>query len=687
METLIYTYSITPTISFRYELDFAKGFNANTGEVAAGLKVYLISTGSHRFWFGTPLSFVPNIFATLPHPYLTDSTSNTTVFKNIDDFNNATYVNDLFFDTSKSYYPSLTINISSGEYLVAEFATTESYATLKNSGFYDNRVPNQLMLDTSIYVDGTHYETNSTWEYFNSPDKHYNMAATISCTSTYLGEYANINIKKWDNDFTVRITYDFYSASGVVVSSTNQTSYQWLVPGALVNYFPASSTQGTCLLTAYTYDKNGNAIGNSTFEFKVMMDANGAGPLFNPEVVDINNTTIALTGDNTRLIKYFSTAKATGNPIGQGGASIKSQSISNGDYIYTAASAEFPNIESPIFEFSATDSRGYVTRAKHTAGMINYSKLSCNIFNTVPTVQGDVTLTITGNFFNGSFGAVNNTLKIAYRKRTSNGSYGEWISVTPTISGTNYSIEIDLTGLDYRTQYLFQAKAQDALMVIETAETLAVGKPVYDWNRDSFHITPRLELDSELMFDPDKGIGGTNIYGDEIINFTPVDSTGNTVVGYGNYTKESGDTLIYGNNVDIIANNNITFNGRKLAVNTVLWSGASLMDEFDTVTLSENISDQATGVVLVFSLFRNNVVEDVSINTAFVSKEQIALLEGAPHFFFMAINAGFSVLGGKYLYISNNQITGHSGNNTLGEASHGLTFDSTKFVLRYVIGV
>ena len=111
------------------------------------------------------------------------------------------------------------------------------------------------------------------------------------------------------------------------------------------------------------------------------------------------------------------------------------------------------------------------------------------------------------------------------------------------------------------------------------------------------------------------------------------------------------------------------------------------MGENTSITFSDTVDNQQNGILLVFSLYRNNAAEDVSITTAFIGKKEIELLPGAPHFYLMGINAGMSVIGAKYLYIANDGITGHSGNTTSGTAASGITFNNNNFVLRYVIGV
>jgi len=160
----------------------------------------------------------------------------------------------------------------------------------------------------------------------------------------------------------------------------------------------------------------------------------------------------------------------------------------------------------------------------------------------------------------------------------------------------------------------------------------------------------------------------------------------NLSIGYGTGNSRVKQTSIMGQDVSIVADNNLYLNGRKYGENKVLWSGTLHMNANQSITLSEAISSQPNGVVLVFSLYRNGSAENVSINTAFISKYQVAALSGAPHTFLMAVNAGFSIIGAKYLYIDDTTISGHEGNTQNGTNS-GITFNNSNYVLRYVIGV
>lgn len=119
----------------------------------------------------------------------------------------------------------------------------------------------------------------------------------------------------------------------------------------------------------------------------------------------------------------------------------------------------------------------------------------------------------------------------------------------------------------------------------------------------------------------------------------------------------------------------------------ILWQGAYMMVESTTATLSEPISEQPNGIVLVFGRYRNNAAEDGKWSFHFVPKSVVALgllADGGCTFF----NPGFELgeLGTKYLYFTDTTIRGSSYNGETGTNS-GISFQNNSIVLRYVLGV
>lgn len=131
----------------------------------------------------------------------------------------------------------------------------------------------------------------------------------------------------------------------------------------------------------------------------------------------------------------------------------------------------------------------------------------------------------------------------------------------------------------------------------------------------------------------------------------------------------------------------VHINGMAFGVNKVLWSGGYYMTAGHTATLSEPISSQPHGVVLVFSRYSSDTVQDYQFNTFFVPKYQVATHPGTGHVFTITSGATLGVFATKYLYISDSKIVGNDANNQSGTGACGITYTNNGYVLRYVIGV
>lgn len=124
----------------------------------------------------------------------------------------------------------------------------------------------------------------------------------------------------------------------------------------------------------------------------------------------------------------------------------------------------------------------------------------------------------------------------------------------------------------------------------------------------------------------------------------------------------------------------------------VLWSGAALMRADQTVTFAAaggrkaSVADQPNGIVLVFSKYDSSTGKEVNRywSSFFVPKQVVASSPGTGHCFFS--HTTDSPAMAKYIYISDNYVTGCDDNNKK-VANGGVTYDNSIFVLRRVIGV
>ena len=144
--------------------------------------------------------------------------------------------------------------------------------------------------------------------------------------------------------------------------------------------------------------------------------------------------------------------------------------------------------------------------------------------------------------------------------------------------------------------------------------------------------------------------------------------------------KLTSDSVVY--NDEILPN---TLN-KILTEQKVLWQGGWFMTQDHTVNLSEPVSEQKNGIVLVFSDYSSSKVNDWYWQTYFIPKKFVEEKPGAGHSILLVGGSNFDKIGSKYLYINDDRIVGHANNNKTGTAS-GLNYANNGFVLRYVIGV
>ena len=417
--------------------------------------------------------------------------------------------------------------------------------------------------------------------------------------------------------------------------------------------------------------------------YSVRMNLINYEPTLAPTVIDVDSRTTALTGNNKKFIKYFSNAQCDTGAAGKKEARIVSQYIICGSQTVDDVSnnrGTIEDIDSNTFYFGATDNRGYTVRDFAVVDLIPYTKLTAVLTPQPLSLSGDLTFVISGNYYRGSFGAKNNTLEFEYGLRKDGGDI-KWYIISPTITygdGT-YEAVYSITGLDPNSTYEITANVIDELMSVQSQAESVISKPIFDWGKSDFkHNTP-VYLTKNLSL---RVID--NDYND-ISVLNPCNPNGNLVIGWGQYDKANGDTQIYGNNVNLTAKENVQIQGVPVG-GRVLWEGAYYMNASQVAKLSSPVSEQINGIVLVFSLYTDGFADDTSLHSFFISKKEVELLPGTPHTFFLMINAGFSVIGSKYIYINDNNLTGHATNTSTGTNS-GITFANNRFVLRYVIGV
>lgn len=397
--------------------------------------------------------------------------------------------------------------------------------------------------------------------------------------------------------------------------------------------FNLTAAERTALLKAYTTSNSNTVkfyvktvIGEETFYSslaKTFSIVNGS-PTLNPTAIDVDSAMTALTGNNNNIVKYYSDIQYAANAAARKQATIKSYKITCGSASSTTATGTFTNVSTATVVFSVTDSRGNTTTQTLNKTLIPYIKLTNDMAVNAPTTDGKLSLTASGNYFSGSFGANSNTLTVQYRYKTNSGEYGNWITISATVDAANnkYTATTNLTGLDYKSSYTFQTRAIDKIATIAAAEKKVKTTPVFDWGSNDF------EFNVPVLFN----------------------------AGYSNY-------------------------------NVLLWQGAWYMTANQTASLASSVQNQPNGIVLVFSNYDSSTstANNYDWHCFFVPKYLVDIQGNTGHTFNM-MSQSFGDICSKYLYISNTSIRGND-NNTKAATNNGINYNNSKYVMRYVFGV
>lgn len=132
-------------------------------------------------------------------------------------------------------------------------------------------------------------------------------------------------------------------------------------------------------------------------------------------------------------------------------------------------------------------------------------------------------------------------------------------------------------------------------------------------------------------------------------------------------------------------------NGNLLNDNQVLWDPGEgkgyYMTAGHTINLSQKVSEQKNGIVLVWQAYSNGAVQTYDFNFTFIPKWQVSVNPSRGVSCFLSDSTA-GVIGTKYVYVYDDKIVGNNANsNGATKRNSGITTTNNRWVLTHVLGV
>ena len=467
------------------------------------------------------------------------------------------------------------------------YGTGTVYCKINGTTYSSSVTPSQKITSSGIVLftktlnvshnsDGTktltcsakisHDQVSSDYQSFSMDLTTIPRKSTLSVGNGTLGTSQTLTVTKQSSSFTHTIVATCGSASTTVCTKASSTSISFTPPLT----WASQNTTGTSIsakytITTYSGDTN---IGSNSYTKTCSIPAS-VKPSCSISVSDSSG----YYDTYGAYIKGLSKFKivVTGTP--SYGSGISSYSTTANGSTYTSSSFTTSVLKSYgtlTISSKVTDKRGRTGTKSVTATVLNYESPKITKL-TAERCDSDGTLNDNGAYLkiSYSFSAtdLNSKNKTSWKIRYKKTADTEYTTIQFGIgssmlsfsdsgiieadTGSSYDIEFTITDNFKTTVKKIAASTGFTLMHwLASGLGMAIGK--------LSELTDYLDIGFKTMFRDDIAIGSNNkkIFGTKpdgtvVDSFNAQDQNGNTIVGYGNYSNKSGDTNIYGVNVNI----------------------------------------------------------------------------------------------------------------------------------------
>lgn len=319
-------------------------------------------------------------------------------------------------------------------------------------------------------------------------------ATTIAASRADIESNLLINLDVKNGSFTYSLEYRFGSLRGYVDANGNPCSTEvkltksqpWFkLPTSFYAQIP-DKPEGTGTLYCRTYSGNTQIGQTQSTSFTAVAAQSACAPDLSWTIVDTNEKTKALTDNPKILIRGHSVAHCEIQGLPKNSASIESAKINDVtvslDQAFKGSADVIPT--SNMIRFYVKDSRKYPCEKNGTYTFIYYRNLTCNVsVKRVDPDSGKAELTIEGEYFNSKFPTKSNTLTLCYSVND-----GDYIPIEVEPGEEDYTVTVQIEGLDYKSNHKVKVIAEDQLMRLTPSATIGKSLPVFHWGEQDFQF-------------------------------------------------------------------------------------------------------------------------------------------------------------------------------------------------------
>ncbi len=583
-------------------------------------------------------------------------------------------------------------------------------------------------------ADGGKKLTTSAWishDQFSASEQSYSeelvtipraTTPTVSDNDIDLGTSITISTPRASSSFTHTLKYTFGGSTATIATGV-ATSRSWTPPVSLASKIP-NTTSGKLTIICETYSGS-TKIGSKNIVITVRVPSSVVPTISSVAVTDTNSTQYAKMGG---IVKGKSKLSVVITASGAQGSTISSISTTGGGKTYSGSTFTVSSITTAgtlTFTVTVKDSRGRSAKTTKSVTVVDYENPVITKFSVI-RANSDGTPNDEGSSLLISYGfdisPVNNkndksfTISMKPADGTNfitlltGSAYTADTTLIPEgIINADMTYTIRLKVSDYFKSITHDIEAPTAFTLVDyhsSGKGIAFGMVAQEENAVEFGLKAKFNhgenpegaisilsgTDIDTLTEPGY-YTFSNVVASTLINLPFASGSGSiTVTREGDSTqvrqiitrcsvnREIWERLYYSNTWQ---STQLVYKGG----NRVLWSGGYLMTSGHTVTLSQKISEQPNGIVLVFSRYSSGEIRDYHFNSFFVHKGFVELSPGVGNTFLMTTDGSFSIMATKYVYIHDDKIVGNDVNSTTGTGTSGVKYENNGFVLRYVIGV